>query len=78
MTTILLTNDDGIDSPGSIHFTRFFAEHILRKGMPMGADVLKVEVPASHAYRMGRRVTLWKRVLKNTFTAYIVDHVIHF
>ena len=34
------------DWTGSIHFTRLFAEAILRRGMAPGVDVLKVEVPA--------------------------------
>ncbi len=31
---------------GSIHFTRLFAENILRRGLAPGVDVLKIEVPA--------------------------------
>ena len=34
------------DWSGSIHFTRFFADIVLRGGMPPGVDVLKLEVPA--------------------------------
>lgn len=34
------------DWSGSVHFTRHFAEILLRRGMPPGVDVLKVEVPA--------------------------------
>ena len=34
------------DWSGSIHFTRYFADIILRKGMAPGVDVFKIEVPA--------------------------------
>ena len=46
------------DWSASIHFTRFFAENIMRKGMAPGVSVLKVEVPsgatAATPWRMTR------------------------
>ncbi len=34
------------DWSGSVHFTRYFAAALLRRGLPRGVDVLKVEIPA--------------------------------
>ncbi|SBV93460.1 5'-nucleotidase SurE [uncultured delta proteobacterium] len=34
------------DWSGSIHFTRYFAAMLLRRGMPPGVDLFKVEIPA--------------------------------
>ena len=46
------------DWRGSIHFTRYFSELLLRKGMTPGVDVVKVEVPscatATTPWRMTR------------------------
>lgn len=42
---------------GAIHFTRRFADIILRKGMAPGVDVLKVEVPANATAETGWRMT---------------------
>lgn len=53
------------DWTGSIHFTRFFADRILHKGMPPGANVLKVEVPAN-----ANAETPWKPTRLSPFTYY--------
>lgn len=45
------------DWSGSLYFTRFFAENILRKGMPPGVDVLKVEVPSGATEETSWRMT---------------------
>lgn len=45
------------DWSGSIHFTHFFADLILRRGMPAGVGILKVEVPAGATAATPWRVT---------------------
>lgn len=58
------------DWTGSIHFTRYFAEGILKKGMAPGVHVLKVEVPAgAHA------ATPWRMTRLSPFMYY--DSVVH-
>jgi len=54
------------DWAGSIHFTRYFAEAILRKGcMAKGVDVLKVEVPAG-----ADAATSWRMTRLSPFMYY--------
>lgn len=53
------------DWTASGHFTRFFAECMLRKAMPEGVDVLKVEVPAN-----ATRETPWRMTRLSPFTYY--------
>ena len=45
------------DWSGSAYFTRFFAEGILRKGMPPGVQILKIEVPSDATEKTPWRMT---------------------
>lgn len=45
------------DWSGSVYFTRFFAERILRQGLPAGATVIKVEVPSDATEKTPWRAT---------------------
>ena len=42
-----LSHSNEIDFGVAGHFTRLFAERVLRKGLPIETDVLKIEVPQS-------------------------------
>lgn len=42
-----LTHNPETDFTAAAHFTRLFAQQILTKGLPSGADMLKIDVPAT-------------------------------
>jgi len=42
-----LSHSHDIDFAVAAHFTRLFADRVLRKGLPDGTDLLKIEVPQS-------------------------------
>ncbi len=39
--------DDSVDFTAAMHFTRLFAERLLKSDLPFDVDVLKVDIPAS-------------------------------
>jgi 5'-nucleotidase len=43
------------------HFTRFFAQEILTKGLPAGVDLLKIDVPTSATPQTGWRIATMSR-----------------
>ncbi|MBI3913988.1 MAG: 5'/3'-nucleotidase SurE [Chloroflexi bacterium] len=53
-----------IDFAAAAHFTRLFAEKILQAGMPAGADVLNVNVPANATAETAWR---WARVSRGAY-----------
>jgi 5'-nucleotidase len=56
-----LTHSDEVDFSVAAHFTRRFAELLLRWPLPVDVDVLKVEVPAEATPRTSWRLTRLSR-----------------
>lgn len=56
-----LTNDDSVDFSAAVHFTRYFAERLLRAGDLPDVDVLKIDVPASATVQSEWRITRLER-----------------
>lgn len=56
-----LTNDDSVDFSAAVHFTRYFAERLLRAGDLPDVDVLKVDIPASATPQSEWRITQLER-----------------
>jgi 5'-nucleotidase len=50
-----LNNSPDIDFSVAAHFTRHFAWHTLRQGLPPGVDLLKIDVPAGATPETGWR-----------------------
>ena len=42
-----MNHSSEVDFSVAAHFTRYFAQEILNKGLPSGVDFLKIDVPAS-------------------------------
>lgn len=42
-----LNHSSEVDFSAAAHFTRYFAQRVLQKGLPDGVDLLKIDVPAS-------------------------------
>jgi len=60
------SHSTAIDFSAAAHFTRLFAEKILRGGLPFDVDVLKIDVPATATPATAWRITSVSRQLYHT------------
>lgn len=66
-----LSHSHDIDFAVAAHFVRLFAERVLRKGLPIGADLLKIEVPQSATIDTAIR---WTRLSRQRYFYALKPH----